>query len=111
MAIDAPTTLSDFDGFLNPNQAQAYFEATRRRSVVQQLARQVPLGINGEAIPVTTGKPTASWVSEGGQKPVNEGARTLADDCVTRATIRLAVFGPSADPLRELARYITSRRN
>jgi geranylgeranyl diphosphate synthase type II len=40
-----------------------------------------------------------------------EGARQLADDCVSRAISRLAGFGPSADPLRELARYITERRN
>lgn len=40
-----------------------------------------------------------------------EGARNLADECVVRANTRLAVFGPSADPLRELARYITSRKN
>jgi geranylgeranyl diphosphate synthase type II len=40
-----------------------------------------------------------------------DGARKLADDCVTRAINRLSSFGPSADPLREIARYITSRRN
>ena len=40
-----------------------------------------------------------------------EGARTLADDCTTRAINRLALFGSTADPLRELARYITSRKN
>jgi geranylgeranyl diphosphate synthase type II len=40
-----------------------------------------------------------------------DGARTLADDCVTRANGRLASFGPSAEPLRELARYIISRKN
>lgn len=40
-----------------------------------------------------------------------EGARKLADDCVTRAIGRLDTFGPSADPLREIARYITSRKN
>ena len=39
------------------------------------------------------------------------GARSLADDCAARAISRLTAFGPSADPLRELARYITSRRN
>ena len=37
--------------------------------------------------------------------------RQLADDCVTRANDRLASFGTKADPLRELARYITSRKN
>ncbi|MET0514133.1 MAG: polyprenyl synthetase family protein [Nitrospiraceae bacterium] len=40
-----------------------------------------------------------------------DGARTLAEDCVSRATNRLSTFGPSADPLRELARYISSRKN
>jgi geranylgeranyl diphosphate synthase, type II len=40
-----------------------------------------------------------------------EGARKLANDCVARAIARLSSFGPSADPLCELARYITSRKN
>ena len=40
-----------------------------------------------------------------------DGARKLADDCVTSANNQLASFGPVAEPLRELARYITSRRN
>lgn len=39
------------------------------------------------------------------------GARNLAEDCVGRANNRLASFGPAADPLREIARYITSRKN
>jgi len=40
-----------------------------------------------------------------------EGARKLADDCVTRAINRLSSFGSPADPLREIARYITARKN
>ncbi len=40
-----------------------------------------------------------------------EGAKKLADDCVERAINRLSLFGLSADPLREIARYITSRKN
>lgn len=40
-----------------------------------------------------------------------EGAKKLADDCVTRAINRLSSFGPPADPLREIARYITARKN
>jgi geranylgeranyl diphosphate synthase type II len=40
-----------------------------------------------------------------------DGARKLANDCVARAIARLDSFGSSADPLREIARYITSRRN
>lgn len=49
------------------------FEDVLRVSVVQQLARRVPLPASGVAIPVTTGKPTAGWVAEGGRKPVSEG--------------------------------------
>src|SRR5213594_4029819 len=40
-----------------------------------------------------------------------EGAKKLADDCVAHAIARLSSFGPAADPLCELARFITSRKN
>ncbi len=40
-----------------------------------------------------------------------DGAKQLAEDCVTRAITRLVSLGPPADPLREIARYITSRKN
>src|SRR5574340_54428 len=40
-----------------------------------------------------------------------DGAKKLADECVTRAITRLSSSGPPADPLREIARYITSRKN
>lgn len=77
MAITAATTTGAFSGFLNPEQAERYFDKARRQSVVQSLARQVPLGINGQEIPVTTSKPVAGWVAEGGRKPATEGAVAL----------------------------------
>jgi geranylgeranyl diphosphate synthase, type II len=40
-----------------------------------------------------------------------DGARELADQCVQRAIGRLSSFGIKADPLRELATYITARQN
>jgi geranylgeranyl diphosphate synthase type II len=40
-----------------------------------------------------------------------EGARKLANDCTERAVGRLQHFDAKADPLRELAKYITSRRS
>jgi len=46
-------------------------------SVVQQLAQRVPLGINGQSIPVTTGKMSAGWVAEGAQKPASKGSMAL----------------------------------
>ncbi len=40
-----------------------------------------------------------------------DGARALAEECVDRAIGRLTTFGGTADALREIARYITARRN
>lgn len=77
MAITAATTTSGFAGFLPAEQATDIFTRARRQSVVQQLARQVPLGISGVDVPVVTTKPTAGWTAEGGQKPATSGAMTL----------------------------------
>lgn len=78
MAITAATLTSDFDaGFLPKHIADYVFERTVQNSVFQQLIPQVPLGINGEAIPVVTGRPVASWVSEGATKPATKGTTTL----------------------------------
>ena len=40
-----------------------------------------------------------------------EGARKLAVECTERALGRLQHFDAKADPLRELAKYITARKN
>lgn len=40
-----------------------------------------------------------------------EGASTFASDCVQRALNHLQDFDGKADPLREVAQYITSRKN
>jgi len=71
------TKTSDFSGFLNPTISQPYFDEARKRSSVMQLARQIPLGINGQEIPYSVSKATASWVSEGAQKPATESAIAL----------------------------------
>jgi HK97 family phage major capsid protein len=77
MAVTAATKLSDFSGFLNRVQAGPIFQKAAQQSVVQRLAREVPLGANGVSIPVVTGKPTAAWVAEGATKPASTGAMTL----------------------------------
>lgn len=77
MAITAATKLSDFSGFLNREQSAAIFEQAAKTSVVQQLAPRVPLGINGQSIPVVTGKISAGWVAEGAQKPASKGTMAL----------------------------------
>lgn len=77
MAVTAATQLSDFSGFLNPEQSAPIFEKAADASVVQRLGQRVPLGASGVAIPVVTGDPTASWVSESAQKPASEGSMVL----------------------------------
>lgn len=77
MAISAATLTTDFSGFLTREQAQPIFERAARISVVQRLAQEVPLGGNGVAVPVVTGRIQAGWVSEAGQKPASSGALTL----------------------------------
>jgi len=78
MAQANATNTGDFSGFLLPQIAQAYFEEARKRSIVQQVARQIPLGINGQEIPYSTSKASASWVSEGETKPTTESGLALA---------------------------------
>ncbi len=77
MAITAATKTSDFSGFLDRDKSQAIFEKAAQLSVVQRSARQVPLGINGQSIPVVTGKVSAGWVAEGAQKPASKGSMAL----------------------------------
>lgn len=77
MAITAPTKTSDFAGALTREQSEAIFEKAAQQSVVQRLARRVPLGINGQSIPVVTGKVSAGWVAEGAQKPASQGSIAL----------------------------------
>jgi HK97 family phage major capsid protein len=73
----AATVTGDFSGFLKPEMAAPLFEQARKMSTVMQLARRIPLGINGQEIPYTTQKATAAWVAEGGQKPTTESALGL----------------------------------
>lgn len=73
MAITAATMTSDFDaGFLTPEMSAPFFAQAARQSVAMRLARQVPVGINGNKIPVTSGMTTAAWVGEGERKPATE---------------------------------------
>jgi len=109
MAITASTQRSDFSGFLPRHIAAPFFETARRNSVLMQLAREVPLSINGEAIPVVTGRPTANWVAEGAQKPASHGTMTL-DTMDPKKLACIAVVSQEvvrADP----GNYVTNLRD
>lgn len=77
MAITAATKTSDFSGYLTREQSAPIFDQAYKSSVIQQLAPQVELGINGQSIPVVTGKVTANWVAEGATKPASSGSMSL----------------------------------
>lgn len=77
MAQAAATTLSGFSGFLNREQAGPIFERAAEMSVVQRLAREIPLSGNGVSVPVVTGRLAAGWVAEGVAKPASAGTMTL----------------------------------
>lgn len=61
--------------------ADPIFEKTNETSVVQSLARRVPLAITAQTeIPVSMDVPVAGWVAEGQRKPVGAagvGVRTM----------------------------------
>jgi HK97 family phage major capsid protein len=79
MAITNPTTTSNFAGYLKPDMAQPYFDEAAKQSAVQSQARKVPLGANGESVPIVTSKPKAGWVAQGGEKPKTEGSLGLLE--------------------------------
>jgi HK97 family phage major capsid protein len=89
--------LSDFSAFLLPEQAQDYFKITERTSVVQQLARKVPMGPTGIAIPHWSGAVQAAWVGEGSQKPLTKGAFSRQTLNPTKIAV---IFAESAEVVR-----------
>lgn len=75
----AKTSDSMFSGYLDPVLAQDYFAEVEKTSIVQQIARKIPMGPTGVRIPHWTGDVTARWVGEGEQKPVTKGDMTKQD--------------------------------
>src|SRR5690554_5927935 len=109
MAISAPTTTGDFAGFLNPEQSAPIFDDAARMSVVQRLARRVPLGATGQTIPITTTKPSAGWVDEAGQKPATSGGKGLLPMAPKKLA---AIVVNSAEVVRaDPGGYVTGLRN
>lgn len=79
MAITAATQLSDFSGFLNREQSAPIFEDVTRKSIVQRLAKQVPLGASGKSVAVVTSRPVGYWTAEGVTKGGTKGGMSLVN--------------------------------
>ena len=69
MASGIPTNRTNIE--LPNDVSSEILQKTIGESVVMQLARQIALPGRDTQIPVITGDPTASWVSETGAKPVS----------------------------------------
>lgn len=99
MAIDTSkyASTNDFKAFLNPEQAQDYFAEVEKTSIVQRIARKVPMGPTGIEIPYWNGSVSASWVGEAEQKPLTKGSF----DKKTLSPTKIAViFAESAEVVR-----------
>ncbi|AFF28313.1 major capsid protein [Mycobacterium phage Twister] len=69
----AQTGDSMFQGYLEPEQAQDYFAEAEKTSIVQRVARKIPMGSTGVKIPHWTGDVSAAWIGEGDMKPITKG--------------------------------------
>ena len=69
MSSGTPTNRTNIE--LPNSVSSEILQKTQYASAVMQLARQIELPGNGVQIPVITGDPTATWVTETGSKPVS----------------------------------------
>lgn len=102
MAVDAnfpsgAASTSDFSAFLTPDQAKDYFAEVEKTSILQTLARKVPMGPTGIEIPFWNGAVSASWVDEGGRKPLTKGG---FDKRTLKPTKIATIFAESAEVVR-----------
>jgi HK97 family phage major capsid protein len=105
----AKTTDSMFSGYLDPVLAQDYFAEVEKVSIVQQIARKIPMGPTGVRIPHWNGDVIARWVGETEQKPVTKGGMTKQDI----APFKIAtIFAASSEVVRaNPANYLGVMRN
>lgn len=100
--VTTPSTVSKtsdsmFSGYLNPELSEDYFAIMEKTSIIQQIARKIPLGPTGVRVPHWTGNVTANWVGEAAQKPVTKGDMTK-QDIVPRKIA--TIFAASAEVVR-----------
>ena len=90
-------TTGDFSVFLTPEEATDYFAQTEKTSIVQKVARKVPMGPTGISIPHWSGNVQAQWVGEGDMKPLTKGSFTKKSLNPTKIAV---IFSESAEVVR-----------
>lgn len=112
-AFNTPNTVAMtgdtmFQGYLDPVMSQDYFAEIEKTSVVQQIARKIPLGPTGVRIPHWTGDVRAKWTGEGEQKPVTKGDLTKQDVVPHKIAV---IFAASSEVVRaNPANYLSTMR-
>ena len=97
-----------FSGYLEPEQAQDYFAQAEKTSIIQRVARKIPMGSTGIKIPHWTGDVSASWLGEGDMKPITKG--DLSSSTVSPHKIA-TIFVASAETVRaNPANYLGTMR-
>jgi len=98
MAVPSDVAVTgDFKAFLNPEQAQDYFAEVEKTSIVQKVARKVPMGPTGIVIPFWDGTVSAEWVDEGERKPLTKGSFAKKE---LKPTKIATIFAESAEVVR-----------
>ena len=98
-----------FEGYLEPELAQDYFAEVEKTSIVQRVARKIPMGPTGVKIPHWTGDVTAGWVGEAEMKPITKG--NLSKQTVVPHKIA-TIFTASAEVVRaNPANYLNIMRS
>src|SRR5687767_12132440 len=98
---DSVATAADgmFAGYLDPVQAGPLYDQAAKRSLVQALARRIPMGATGVEFKDWSAAIEAEWVGEGQRKPVKKG--TFEDTNVVIKPHKIAViFAESAEVVR-----------
>src|SRR5690606_6500218 len=72
----AQTKDTMFSGYLDPVMAQDYFAEVEKTSIIQRVARKIPMGPTGIVIPHWSGDVSAEWIGEGDMKPITKGDLT-----------------------------------
>lgn len=93
----AQTSDTIFSGYLDPELAQDYFAVAEKTSIVQRIARKVPLGPTGIKIPHWDGSVSAEWIGESEMKPITKGS--LTKQTIVPAKIA-TIFAESAEVVR-----------
>lgn len=93
----AQTSDTIFQGYLEPDLAQDYFAEAEKVSIIQQVARKIPLGPTGVKIPHWNGSVTAEWLGESEMKPITKGSFTK--QTIVPAKIA-TIFAESAEVVR-----------